>query len=300
MEHINRTVYAAYLQTCHYLGVAPQYFRNTTLNEALDIQKNNIPSNTDRSTLSYYVWGNKGHEFTKGADGVPRTLIVPHRATDGNLYGILPLVLRETNNDLTVAQRDKYILRKEVTFGGRNYYAYYGRRIDKTNTVVTMNYVTVNPDTGKETITTFTPTTANLKPQPPILSQEGSYITSGDYVTVKARVNLNMTNEEVNEMRNVARIVYGHDSYAVMSEIGMCTGVDRVVNVSGYNNATFNFREGIAVQVASFVNVMYDLRFANDGLDINVDVGANEPLFRLTEADRATALGSTASTVVSP
>ena len=66
--------------------------------------------------------------------------------------------------------------------------------------------------------------------------------------------------------------------------------------MAGYNNANFNFREGIAVQVASFVNVMYDLRFANDGLDINIDVGANEPLFRLTEADRNTALGSTAST----
>lgn len=297
MEHINRTVYAAYMQTCHYLGLTPSFIANTTLNEALDIQKTAIPSASERSTLSYYVWGNKGHEFTKGADGVPRTLIVPHRATDGSLYGILPLVLRETNNDLSAAQREKYILRKQVTYAGRNYFAYYGRRIDKTGITVTMNYVTVNPDTGKETITVFTPTTANLKPTPPVLSQEGSYITSGDYVTVKSRINLNMTNEEVNEMRNVARIVYGHDSYAVMSEIGLCMGVDRMVNVNGYNGATFNFREGIAVQVASFVNVMYDLRFANDGLDINIDVGANEPLFRLTEADRTTAQSSGGVTV---
>ncbi len=297
MEHINRTVYAAYMQTCHYLGLTPQYIRNTTLNEALDIQKTAIPATSETSTLNYWVWGNKGHEFTKGADGIPRTLIVPHRATDGSLYGILPLVLRETNNDLSAAQRDKYVLRKEVSYGGRNYYAYYGRRIDKTNIVVTMNYVTVNPDTGKETITSFVPSTANLKPTPPVLSQEGSYVTSGDYVTVKARLNLNPTMDEVNEMLNSARIIYGHDSYAMLTEIGLCLGVDRVVNVNGYNGSTFNFREGIAVQVASFINVMYDLRFANDGLDLNVDVGANEPLFRLTEADRQSARSAGGATV---
>lgn len=297
MEHINRSVYAAYMQTCQYLGITPEYVRNTTLNEALDIQKTAIPGTTERSTLNYYVWGNKGHEFTKGADGIARTLIVPHRATDGNLYGLLPLVLREHNNDLSAVQRDKYILRKEVTYGGRNYYGYYGRRIDKTNVVVTMNYVTVNPDTGKETITTFVPSTANLKPTPPVLSQEGSYVTSGDYVTVKARISLDIDSTEVNEMLNVSRIIYGHDSYAMFTEIGLCMGVDRVVNVAGYNGSTFNFREGIAVQIASFVNVMYDLRFANDGLDVNIDVGANEPLFRLTEADRQSAQASTAVTV---
>ena len=285
MEHINRSFSSAWVQTHQFLGLPLPFPAYTTLNQKLEIQANSTPSPTEAVSLNFYVWGNKGHDFTKGADGFPKTLIIPHRSTDGNLYGLLPFVLREINNDLSAAQRDRYILRKQVSVGGRNYWAYYGRRLNKNNMVVTKTYITVNPETGAETPTEFIPNATNLQPTPPVMNQEGSWQTSGDYISVKAQVSLGIDQDQINEMRNVARIVHGSEDYATMSEIGMCTGVTRVVSVPGGSGGSFNFTEGIGVQVASFVNVLYDLRFANEGLDINVNMGVSEPIYRLTEAD---------------
>lgn len=290
MEHINRSFSAAWVQTHQFLGLPLPFIDHTTLNQKLEIQATATPGPTENVSLNFYVWGNKGHDFTKGADGFPKTLIIPHRATDGNLYGILPFVLRELNNDLSAAQRDLYILRKQVPVKGRNYWAYYGRRLDKSKMAVTKTYMTVNPETGEETPSEFIPNATNMAPTRPTMNEEGSWQTSGDYISVKAEVGLDITQDQINEMRNVARIIHGSEDYATMSEIGMCTGVTRVVNVPGTNGGSFNFTEGIGVQIASFVNVMYDLRFANSGLDVSVDMGVSEPIYRLTEADTNSAI----------
>lgn len=285
MENITRTAYAAIIQTAGYLGVPAPILEFSTLNEDLDILRADRPSPTERASVSLFIWGNMGHDFTKGADGIARNIIVPHRATDGGLFNILPFVLREINNDLSPAQRVNYALRKLVSIKGKNYVAYYARRFDKTGVVPIASYVSVD-ETGKETITAFKPNNTNLKPTPPALNSEGVWVNSSDYVTVKARISLSMMESEVQEMKEVARIVYGHESYAIMSEIALCTCVDRVIRASGANGATFNFSEAVTAQVASHLNVNYDLQYANESLVISVDVGANEPLYRLSPYDK--------------
>lgn len=292
MENITRTVYAAMVQTAAYLGVATPILENTTLNESLDINRTDRPSPTERPTVSLFVWGNMGHDFTRGADGIARNIIVPHRATDGGLFNCLPFVLRELNNDLPAQQRLNYALRKQVVYNGRNYFAYYGRRFSKDGVVPIASYVSVD-ENGKETITSFNPTRTNLNPTPPAMDSSGVWVNSGDYVTVKARIELAMTEGEVNDMKEVARLIYGSESYAIMSEIGICTCVDRTVRASGAGGSQFNFNEAIATQIASHLSVNYDLQYVNDYLSIAIDVGANEPLYKTSPYD---ALSSTLST----
>ena len=285
MENITRTAYAAMLQTAAFLGVPPPILENSTLNEALDIFRTDRPSATEMPSVNLFVWGNMGHDMSKNADGFTKSIIIPHRTTDGGLFNMLPFVLRETNNDLTAAQRLNYALRKAVTIGGRNYYAYYGRRFDKTNVTPIASYVSVD-STGKETITAFIPNSSNLKPTPPAMDSSGVWVNSGDYVTVKARIELQLSDTEVQELREVARIVYGDEDYAIMSEVALVSCVNRTQRVNGYNGSTFNFNEAIAAQIMSHLNVNYNLKYVNRYLNIAVDVGANEPLYRLSPYDR--------------
>lgn len=285
MENITRTVYAAIAQTAGYLGVSTPILEYSTVNEDLDILRSDRPSPQERPSVSLFIWGNMGHDFTKGADGIARNIIIPHRTTDAGLFNILPFVLRETNNDISPEMRQNYALRKPVVIAGKNYFAYYGRRFSKTGVVPIASYVSVD-ETGKETITAFAPNTTNLKPTPPAMDSNGVWVNSGDYVTVKARIELAMNQAEVQEMKEVARLVYGDSSYAIMSEIALCTCVDRTIRASGVSGATFNFNEAVACQVASHLNVNYDLQYANESLTIRVDVGANEPLYRITPYDR--------------
>lgn len=291
MENITRTVYAAVVQTAAYLGVPTPILENSTLNESLDINRTDRPSPTERPTVGLFVWGNMGHSSTTGANGISLNIVVPHRATDGGLFNILPFVLRELNNDLPAQQRQNYALRKQVVYNGRNYYAYYGRRFSKEGVVPVASYVSVD-ENGKETITAFQPSRTNLNPTRPAMDNEGVWVNSGDYVTVKARIELTMSAAEVNDMKEVARIVYGNEAYAIMSEIGICTCVDRTVRVNGAAGSQFNFNEAIATQIASHLAVNYNLQYVNDYLSIAIDVGANEPLYKTTPYD---ALSSTMS-----
>lgn len=290
MENINRTVYAALIQTAAYLGVAAPILENTTLNEALDIMRSDRPGPNERPTVSIFVWGNLGQHYIAHENGGFENYSVLHRSTDANLYGLMPFVLRELNDDLPPTARVNYALRKQVTINGRNYIAYYGRRFSKENVVPVATYVTVS-ENGETTATAFNPTRANLNPVKPVYLNNGTWATSGDYVTVKAHIELVLNAAELQEMRNAVRIIYGSESFASMTEIGVCTCVDRVVRATGAAGATFNFNEAIACQVASHMNVNFDLKSTNDYLSIEIDVGANEPLYKITPADTAANVG---------
>lgn len=284
MDNINRTVYAALVQTAAYLGVPTPILENTTLNEALDILRTDRPGPNERPTVSLFVWGNLGQHWVPHENGGFENYPVLHRSTDANLYGLMPFVLRELNDDLPPTMRNSYALRKQVSYNGRNYIGYYARRFSKENVVPVASYVTV-PENGTPVTTAFEPTRANLNPVKPVYLNNGVWATSGDYVTVKAHIELNLNAAELQEMRNVVRIIYGSESFASMTEIGVCTCVDRVIRATGSGGATFNFNEAVAAQIASHMNVNFDLKSTNDYLSIEVDVGANEPLYKITPAD---------------
>jgi hypothetical protein len=278
MESITRTVYGSYIQTCLLLGIAPEYPANTTLNEKFNINASIRPTQDDRPHLGYYAVGLRGHQIKVGTNGIPKPENVPHQATDAALYGHLPFVLRPIDNDLTSVQRQRYALRREESHNNQRYIAYYLKRIDLRNVIPAMLLKVVS--NGQTQTSPFVPNTSNLNPTPPDIADTGVNLVDGSYVAASARVSLEFTEDDATELLNAAKVLYDDEGYAIISEIALCTGVDKVVQITS-PNGNFNMNEAIGVQITSHIPAMYALKFNNTGVGINLDVGATEPLFRL-------------------
>lgn len=280
MDNISRTVYGSYVQTCLYLDRPIQYFENTTLNEKLNVLKDVKPATTEKPVLKYFSIGNRGHATVVGPDGMTKPEPVPHRATDAAPYGIIPFVLRLLTNDLTTTERAKYALRRIEEHDGQQYAAYYLKRIDLSG--VSPSMLSVSVSNNVETQTPFVPSENNLSPTAPATDSEGNWIVSGDYSVVKAIIQLVINEVDATEFLNVASILYGDSGYAIISDIALCHGVDKVTSVSN-GTSSFNMTEAIGVQVASFVPSFYSMRFSSTGADINLNVGASEPMWNMIQ-----------------
>ncbi len=282
IENITRTVYSAFLQTCLLTRLPFRRIPNTTLNEKFGILAADPPPADQYPSSRYLTVGNGGHTWVVGANGKGKVTPMQHKATDAALFEHMPLVVREPTNDLTAAQRANYALRREVEYKGRRYIEYYLKRINYTGVTPEMNYTVVQD--GVADTQPFVPTSANLNPVPQPLSPTGVNIPSGDYVSASARISIPFETFDINELRNACKIIYDDEEMAQISEIGICSGIDKNVQVTGTGNSTFNFNDAICVQVLSHVMCYYALAFINDRIDIDLNIGAVEPLFKLEEA----------------
>lgn len=280
MENITRTAYGSYLQTCLLMGLPFSMMANTTLNEKFGIQSGIAPDISERPTMRYYTIGNGGHKMTSGADGLSKPEPIQHRATDGAAFNHIPFVLREPEADLSNAERQNYGLRRQEQHNDVTYIAYYLKRIPMGSVVPALELKSVVD--GVETTNPFVPDSSNLNPTPPVLNPEGVNLTNGDYTTATAKLVLQLTPADVAELLNVASILYNDEGFAIISEIGLVSGIDRLVESPGVGNTTITFNEVIAAQIVSHLNAFYPLNFANNGTEIIIDVGATEPLFSLS------------------
>lgn len=285
MLTITPTVYGAYIQTCQYLGESIGIKPNTTLNEKHSIYEDLVIGQDEIPRMGYIAIGNGGHKFSIGANGISKTETIQHRPTDAALYNQIPFIIRTADSDLTPFEREKYAHRKELSINGVNYIAYYLKRVDLSDVTIQMDYKTITIDqvNGSVTtnVTTFTPTTSNLDPTPPDVNNTGVNTTTGDYVSSTAKIPLQLTENEIEELFNVSRVLYdGDDGYAIISEIALCTGVDRIVEIDNAGIVS-NFKEAMFVQVSNFIGVCYLLKFTNAGIDTLLDVGSTQPLFTL-------------------
>lgn len=277
MENVTRTIYSSYIQAHQFLGLTLELPPNSTLNQRLNILPDAVVPEGVWPWARYFCIGLGGHAQTAGADGIGLTREVQHKATDAAQYKPLPFVLRAVNDDLTPLERTKYALRRLETHNSVNYVAYYLRRIDMDGVVVEMQIRTQNED-GSETITTFVPTTDDLVPTPPDLDNLGVNPLEGKHAVVTARLPITMNADEMKELMDAAKIIYGDERYAIISELALCTGADQVIQLSDSSN----FREAIGVQIATHTNTMHIAKFTQEGIDSYIDVGANEPLFKIS------------------
>lgn len=281
MRKITRTVYGSKLQTSLLLNLPFTITKNTTLNEKFDIEAGTPTPNGIIPSLRYFTIGNGGHRVVTGADTIPYTEPLTHRATDAALFNHIPFVLREPTNDLTVTERAKYGLRREETHNGRNYFAYYLKRLNIAEEVLAEMHYTKVQD-GVSTTVPFEPTTAHLNPEPPEIPNTGVNSTNGDYLSASAIVPIEFEAKDVEELVNVAKILYDNENLALISEFGLCTGVDKTVTGQGAGGAQFNYLEAVGVQIAMHVTAYYPVGYTNEGFDFKLQVGKTEPLIGQT------------------
>lgn len=278
---VTRTIYGSRLQTAMLLGLPYTQVANTTLNEKFGIQSGVLPDGGAVPRVRYFCIGNGGHRNMTGGDGQPYTSPIQHSASDAALYKHLPFLLREPANDLSALERTNYALRKQIVVNGENYIAYYLKRLDLTGVSPEMKHNTVAD--GITTSVPYVPTSANLNPVAPTIPSTGVTTTNGDYLSASALLNLDFSETDVNELINVAEIMYDNSLYAVISEIGLVAAVDKIVSAPvPVGSGTFNYNEVVGAQITTHITAHYNVGFSNQGFDFGVEIGATEPLFGVT------------------
>ena len=285
---VTRTVLGAYLQTHNLLGKDLTLMPHSTLNEKFDILNPATAGNGvgagERSTLKCLVIGNGGHTVITGADSIPYTAPYQHRSIDFALFKHIPFAMRDINagEDVTSGTfiKSNYCLRKEETHEGVLYAVYYGRRIlnPQAIDITVKHFVTEN---GEITVSEdFVPTFENqLEPTPPAIPNENVVTTTADYIAVSAILPLILGPDEIEELKNVAQILYGNEDLAIISEIGVCTGIDK--DVPGSIPV---FTDVKCCQIFTHIVTYHAASHVNNGLEINLELGATEPLLALAEA----------------
>jgi hypothetical protein len=280
MEDTVRTIYGGYLQTCQLLGIPFELKPFTTLNEKF-LASENVPLTAlDMPRNRYLVIGNGGHKLKTSGNS---TLQVPeplqHRTTDPALFNHVPFVLRPQTNDLTETERERYGLRVAETHDNEEYFAYYARRLDLDTVAAEMNIRHVV--NGVVTSEEFVPTIDNLNPIPPAVPVGGSVPTTGDYAVASARVNFTLDAFDIAEIKNAALILEGSEDFAIISEFGLVSGVDKVVPALDAMGTSFNFNEIIGAQIVTFRTAFHVLKSTSNGINTVFEVGATEPLWLL-------------------
>ena len=243
-------------------------------------------ADTGNIRQQYFCIGNGGHRFIQGPDPLAPayTSPIPHRATDSGLYRMIPFLIRNLSGaDLSIGDRAKYRLRRVIEVGGQFYAAYYAKKLDFTGVAPELTRVDYNA--GNPVSAAFAPNINNLNPTQP--SDSTVVANSGSYVSVRASLSIPFTADEVAELLAAMQTIYGNENFAVISEVALCTGVDKLCTHE-YTNAASpvsneitvnNPTEAVGVQVATHISTYYPLVYANSGLGFTMDLGATEPLF---------------------
>lgn len=275
MQKIVPTQLSNNLQVSNFLGTPVEIYPNSTLNQKFDIQANAVLSQNIQPHLLFYTIGNGGHTYTIGPNEIPLSDTLDHSSGDAGLFKHLPFVLRAMDNDLTPTEQARYCLRKIIPVKNVNYYAYYGKRL---------NMAGVKPRSVKRTIVDgqtesddYEYTDANLSPKPSLIPSTEAVTTGNEYLAVTAIVPMPFTEEDVNEMYNVAEILYGDRRMAVISEFGFCTGINADVSVNT-TSGSVTFKEVIGAQITAIISGHYELIFNSKGFDFSLEVGAVQPL----------------------
>lgn len=275
MDQITRTIYSSHLSTCKMLNRPFTVLPNSTLNQKFNLHANELPATNEYPTLGYIGIGNKGASYEMTTSGYILTTPIPHLARDASLYNFIPFLVRDINDDISSTERLKYRLRVPLTINGTTYVAYYLRTLDIQNLIPTVELRNVQGKTI--TTTAFTPTQSDLAPTPPVLSTSNLNDPNGDYLVSTAKIAFALDQTDITNIMDACALLYGDPRYAVINEIAICTGVDKILQGS-FGSATSNYTDTIATQVAAFISQYHALTANTTQVSILLDAGSVEPL----------------------
>lgn len=278
MEKVTPTIYGIAVQTALLMGITPTFAPKGTMNAYFNIRENDTLGANDKYAVSYVAIGNGGHKHKTGPDGFPLTGRNYHNPGDVSCFKPMPWVIRPVANDLSESQRTRYALRRMETHNGQDYFVYYLRRLNKSGASV--NMIQQHVQNGVVTQNPFVPNDDNLRPTPiQVTTSTGSTIeTDGDYLVTSCVNNIVIDENDAAELRNVADIVYGDPEYAIISELVIVSGSDRMVTGPGPGNTSVSYTEAVCCVPVSFMLTKVSMVDSNMGETFTVDVGAHEPL----------------------
>lgn len=280
MEQITRTGTFSALLSAMSRGAAYKFLPNTTLNEKFNVLPKDYPGIGTYPVLSYMALGRgalRGEVSADGQDFYPR--ILQHTAEDCGMFNYMPFVLRLPENDLPAERRARYAMRTLKNYNGVDYWAYWLRRVDFSQ--ADTNIVIKHKDAdGNIVVQTWEPDESNLNPTPIELSSAGANLIAGHSMVSSTIVTLPLDEFDINEITNASKIITGKAGRAVASEVAICTGTAKQIQVQG-QGGTFPFLEAQAVQIATFIRALLPFDTLNTALTDQLELGISEPLFNI-------------------
>lgn len=267
-----------YIQNHLILGLPYRQVAFTTLNELFNVQSGVAPDNGAAPNTPYLAIGNGGHINATTAEGVPYQQLILHDPRDTGLVNHVPFILREAADDISVAQRANYAMRVPVVIGGKNYIAYYLRKMDMSQVVVQLLINTVKD--GVTTSVPWVPTSANLRPTRRSVPNTGATPTNGQYVAAQATTTVPFSDADAQELINAAMIMYnGNPDLAIISELALVIAAPKVVSASVIGGGTIQYTEAVSASIASTLSAFYHIPSLNKQLSLTFDIGGAEALF---------------------
>ena len=276
-------------QVIRELGLPFTVRDNSTLNKILGIEPTTYPPTNQIPTIGYFCIGAGGAEFTNaGANNQgfsPVPYLYQHEVVHTGLFKMIPFVMREQSNDLTIAERAKYGLRTLVeTSNGTTYVAYYLKRLDLAQVRIESKVIR---KTGENEFTESILTDAMLNPAPTPrkLSVTEENILKATYVETFANVKVSLNSDDLNELSNVLNILTGSPFGAPITEIGLVSGMDKIISIAT-NSGNANFKEVIAAQLSHIMQCYYLLSTQSGVFEKEVQLGVSEPMAVFSEDNR--------------
>ena len=154
-------------------------------------------------SVDYFCIGNGAESTTLNGD------IIQERSSDTKLYNMVPFRCVPISADISDEEAKKYRLRKKINIKGQEYFAYYAKKIEKSNIKIIYNGNNYIP---KESDTSTLPDTDETKP-----------LRSGQ-VTIYTILNVNIEPKDFKEYYQLMN--NGSLTLAKISEIGLISGYD--------------------------------------------------------------------------
>lgn len=275
MSQVKRTIYSNHLATCMMLRRPFTILPNSTLNQKFNLHRDEVPAINEYPVLGYIAIGNKGVSYETTSDGYVITTPKPRLPRFASLYNFIPFVLRDINDDISATERMKYRMRVPVALDGKTYVAYYLRKLTVEDVIPTVELRNVDGETI--TTTAFEPSFSDLAPVAPELSNTDLNNPNGDYLVSTAKVRFEMNQAEVNSVIEACSIMFGDPRYAVINEVALCTGIDKVLQGT-FGGTSSNYTDVIAAQVAAFIQQYHALSATTTKVSLDLDIGSVSPL----------------------
>lgn len=269
-----RTIHAAHLSTHKTIGVPYVPLPNSTLNQKFNVYPEELPMNGEYPNVAYVAIGRRGAKLGSSTSGDPIPVQVPHSPKHAALYEHMPWIVRRLEDDLSASQRKRFRMR--VPFTGKDgnaYVGYYLMAIDMTNVKPTAELRHV--ENGKITSTVFEPDVGDLSPKQIVMDNVNIKNPNNDCLVSTAKLEVDLNATDIAEIINSFTVIDGDASGAVISEIAVVSGVDRIMqtNISG---AMGSYIECICAQVNVFVHKYAVLDITSTSLKLTFDVGSSE------------------------
>lgn len=273
-KHIQRSLITNELIVTQYLRRPYPIHDNSSLNQLFEIEQNAEFSDGEYPYINALVIGIKGHVTTTRSSGGSYPSSRRHNAEDTTLREHIPFVLRLLNDDLNEEQRKNYGLRKLMDIDGETYVAYYALDLDLSGVNIVKKQLKMR-DGKIESETAFNFSSENQTPSIPedTLDLQDA-LRNGDSIRTSGMTSIVLDSFHLTEIINVFKILFNDDEGALISEVGYCTSVKRLITAPGANGETISFNEMIGCQIGTFVAQFHKIESKDDVIDLSMDFGA--------------------------